>query len=111
MITPTLQTADLCQSHLSNCAEGNSEALDSKKFQSLNVNSLKDNRDAKMVEKDNKTVKNNLCLHACPLVTPNMLRPSMLLLSRDNYYQLTKYTYQHPSKHLEDTLMRLPMHY
>ena len=51
MVTWSLQTADLCQSYISNCAKSNSEALESKKFQSLNANRLKDNRNAKMVEK------------------------------------------------------------
>jgi len=59
MVTWSLQTADPCQSYLSNCAKANSEALKSKKFQSLNVNRLKDNRDAKMVE------KGNLLLYVC----------------------------------------------
>jgi hypothetical protein len=63
LVTPSLQTADPCQTYLSNCAQDNSEALDSKEFQILNVNSLKDNRDDKMVEKDNKTIKNNLFLY------------------------------------------------
>lgn len=53
MVTWSLQTADPPQSYLSNCAKANSEALESKKFQSLNVNRWKDNRDAKMVEKGN----------------------------------------------------------
>ena len=59
MVTWSLQTANFCQSYVSNCAKANSEALESKKFQSLNVNRLKDNRDAKMVE------KGNLLLYVC----------------------------------------------
>ena len=59
MVTWSSQTADPCQSYLSNCAKANSEALESKKFQSLKVNRLKENRDAKMAE------KGNLQLYVC----------------------------------------------
>jgi len=59
MVTWSLQTADPCHSYLSNCAKANSEAPESKKFQSLNVNRLKDNRDAKTIE------KGNLLLYVC----------------------------------------------